>query len=1132
MYARTLRVASVGGRSHRSSIGQLTPASSWAAPSQLVADPPQSACFIGCLELRQNRQADCKTPAPGKERRKKKLPILRLASWNVRTMCPGISDDLCQIDDSRKTAIIDRELQKLNIDIAALQETRLPSNGSLREQNYTFFWQGKEPEEHRLHGVGFAVRNSLLSAVVPPSKGTARILSLRLSTSSGTVHILSVYAPTLCSTAETKDEFYEELETTIREIPATEHLFMLGDFNARVGADPDSWPRSIGHFGVGKLNENGQRLLELCSYHDLCITNTFFATKPQHRVSWRHPRSRHWHQLDLVITRRPSLNCVLTTRSFHSADCDTDHSLVGSKVRLQPKRIHHSKQKGRPRINTARTTMPDLCERFADSIEEALKDCPAGNAEERWTHIRNAIYNSAMDTFGKRERKNPDWFQEGIADLEPALDAKRTALLNYKREPSEKTLAALRKTRNDAQRIARRCANDYWLNLCQSIQLSADCGNIRAMYDGMKKAFGPSAIKITPLKSSSGDIITDRGKQMERWAEHYQELYSRENVVTDSAVESTDLLHEMEELDVPPSVDELRKAVNSLACGKAPGNDGIPPEVIRAGKNTALLQHLHELLLQCWEEGTVPQDMRDANIITLYKNKGDRSDCNNYRGISLLSIVGKAFARVVLNRLQLLAERVYPEAQCGFRADRSTVDMIFSLRQLQEKCREQRRPLFLAFIDLTKAFDLVSRKGLFTLLQRIGCPPKLLRMIVSFHEDMQGTVNYDGSSSDPFPIRSGVKQGCVLAPTLFGIFFSLLLSYAFKESEDGVYLHTRSDGNLFNLARLRAKTKVRKVLIREMLFADDAALAAHTEESLQRLISCFAHACREFGLTISLKKTNVMGQDVSSAPNISIGDYTLEVVEDFAYLGSTISHNLSLDTELNKRIGKAATAMARLTKRVWNNSSLTINTKMKVYQACVLSTLLYGSEAWTLYARQERRLNSFHLRNLRKILGITWQDRVPNKNVLEKAGVPSMFALLTQRRLRWLGHVSRMQDGRIPKDMLYGELATGSRPAGRPVLRYKDVCKRDLKAGGIDPARLETAAADRSKWRLAVKTGVQMSEKRREDQWEEKRERRRQRAASVPTEPGADFTCSNCNRACRSRIGLYSHSRRCSSTTD
>ena len=119
----------------------------------------------------------------------------------------------------------------------------------------------------------------------------------------------------------------------------------------------------------------------------------------------------------------------------------------------------------------------------------------------------------------------------------------------------------------------------------------------------------------------------------------------------------------------------------------------------------------------------MPQDMRNAKIITLYKNKGDRSDCNNYRGISLLSIIGKVFARVVLVRLQVLAERIYPESQCGFRSKRSTVDMIFSIRQLQEKCREQQMPLYIAFIDLTKAFDLVSRQGLFQLLKKIGFPP-------------------------------------------------------------------------------------------------------------------------------------------------------------------------------------------------------------------------------------------------------------------------------------------------------------------------------------------------------------------------------------------------------------------------
>ena len=112
------------------------------------------------------------------------------------------------------------------------------------------------------------------------------------------------------------------------------------------------------------------------------------------------------------------------------------------------------------------------------------------------------------------------------------------------------------------------------------------------------------------------------------------------------------------------------------------------------------------------------KELRDATIITLFKNKGERSDCNNYRGLSLLSVIDKVFAKVILMRLQKLAERVYPESQCGFRAGRSTIDMVFSLRQLQEKSREQQMPPYIAFIDLKKAFDLVSRDGLFQVLHQ------------------------------------------------------------------------------------------------------------------------------------------------------------------------------------------------------------------------------------------------------------------------------------------------------------------------------------------------------------------------------------------------------------------------------
>ncbi len=617
---------------------------------------------------------------------------------------------------------------------------------------------------------------------------------------------------------------------------------------------------------------------------------------------------------------------------------------------------------------------------------------------------------------------------------------------------------------------------------------------------------------------------------MQRWVEHYLELYATQNIVTDTAMDAVPDLPVMEELDIPPTLEELSKAIDCLTCGKSPGSDGIPPEALKNGK-PALLQPLHELLCLCWDQGYIPQDMRDANIVTVYKNKGDRSDCNNYRGISLLNIVGKAFARVILLRLQILASHIYPESQCGFRAGRSTADMIFSVRQLQEKCQKQQMPLYIAFIDLTKAFDLVSRSDLFRILQKIGCPPQLLAVVTSFHVNMRSTVCFNGATSESFLVSSGVKQGCVLTPTLFGIFFSMLLQYAFKDCHKGVYIHTRTGGKLFNIARLRAKTKVTEVLIREMLFADDAALTSHTVDGLQQLVSRFSYACKEFGLTISLEKTNIMAQEKGSPPTVAIDGYNLKVVENFTYLGSTISSSLSIDVEINGRIAKAVAVMVRLNQRVWSNNNLTVKTKLCVYKACVLSTLLYSSETWTTHVRHEKKLNSFHLRCLRRILCIQWQDKVPNTEVLECAGMRSMSAILSEKRLRWLGHVRRMGPGRIPRDLLYGELAEGSRLIGRPRLRYKDICKKDMKLSDINIDTWESRAEDRSAWHFVVRQGVQKAEETRIKNLATKRVKRKEKQLqpqlASSSSSSSSFICRKCSRDCHSSIGLYSHSRRC-----
>ena len=157
-------------------------------------------------------------------------------------------------------------------------------------------------------------------------------------------------------------------------------------------------------------DDNGQRLLEVCSHHGLCITNSFFQSKLRHKVSWRHPRSKHWHQLDLV-TKRSYLNSVLSCRSYHSADCNSDHSLVGSRVRLKPKKLHTSKQKCLPRINTLNADIPWMQTEFNEALQADLSNSYDKNldAQSKWNLLRNSIYSTAIGTYGKKVRRNADW---------------------------------------------------------------------------------------------------------------------------------------------------------------------------------------------------------------------------------------------------------------------------------------------------------------------------------------------------------------------------------------------------------------------------------------------------------------------------------------------------------------------------------------------------------------------------------------------------------------------------------------------------------------------------------------------------------------------------------------------------
>ena len=199
--------------------------------------------------------------------------------------------------DIRKTAVIDSELSKRQISIAALQETRLAGAGTIKESEYTFFWFGKAPEEPRIYGTGFAVLNCLILSILTPYAVSDGISVLKMKQTEATSCIINAYAPTLAASADDKDRFYCQLEDAIKLSSSSERTILLGDMNARVGADYISWLQCLGKFGVGKINENGQRLLEICSRNNMCITKTMFPGKTHRKMSWYHPHSKTWHQL-------------------------------------------------------------------------------------------------------------------------------------------------------------------------------------------------------------------------------------------------------------------------------------------------------------------------------------------------------------------------------------------------------------------------------------------------------------------------------------------------------------------------------------------------------------------------------------------------------------------------------------------------------------------------------------------------------------------------------------------------------------------------------------------------------------------------------------------------------------------
>ena len=291
------------------------------------------------------------------------------------------------------------------------------------------------------------------------------------------------------------------------------------------------------------------------------------------------------------------------------------------------------------------------------------------------------------------------------------------------------------------------------------------------------------------LSADSSTLLTDKDKILGRWTEHFNNVLNHPSSINEEAI----IAHVPQvvmnaSLADSPTVEEVRRAVKSVSTSKAPGSDTMPGELYILSRPNHICK-LTDLFKSAWTSKAVPQEIKDATIVHLYKRKGNWQCCDSHQGISLLSTAGKLFAHLLLNCcLAHLEHGLLPESQCGFQEGYGTVDMVFAVQQLQDKCQKQNQDLYSSFVDLTKPFDTVCHYGLWKIMSMFGCLPKLATLVCSLHDGMLAWVLNDGQSSDAFPVTNGVKHRCVLAPTLFSILFTATLLDAFSDNKDSTKL--------------------------------------------------------------------------------------------------------------------------------------------------------------------------------------------------------------------------------------------------------------------------------------------------------------------------------------------------------
>ena len=808
-------------------------------------------------------------------------------------------------------------------------------------------------------------------------------------------------------------------------------FLIAGDMNARTRNSPDyvEWDETHDMLPLpddyetdlieprysldvkAKINENGTKLLEMCKTLGLRMCNGRRG-KDKNVGNFTCHTKRGKSLVDYVLCSKQLVQHIsdfeVEDPNEFSVHCVISFSLCINTLPNcvnDPKTVETVKYSFKWNNNLKATFLENLqsgvCRQLLD---ESLSVLLVGDREVTRETIDVAVkkFSNALESAGAPLKKKcfvgpkselkvnyaskPVWSD---AEYEQKRVYFFECLNDYRSESNDESRATMVNARNQLKSCIRKCKLEYQKNETQEL-LNLKAKNAREYWTKLKGAKGLTVPNIS----------------VRQFATFFEGINNSDNPLFNPDADMLRAIADFEAGEVQAgfevlnndiTAEEIRKAIKQLKAAKSAGPDHLINEFYIHAVDV-ITPYLDTLFNNIFKSGLFPNVWSDGHVIPLHK-KGSKSDVQNYRGITLLSTLGKLFTRILNNRLTEWAEdnHVYIEAQAGFRKGFSTVDNLFVLHGLITKFLNHGKKLYCAFLDYKKAFDYVERNCLWIKLLNLGIHGHMLNIIKGMYGTVKSQVKLNNCLSESFECRLGVRQGECLSPFLFAMYVNDLEEHLRDNSNAGIDL----DHHYLKLFLL--------------FYADDAVLFAESREDLQSALDAVSVYCTNWKMIVNIEKTKVMvfrkAGRLSQRDRWYYNGQELEVVKSFKYLGLLLTSGGSFMETQRTLANQAMKAVFRVKQYMSKFVNVTPKVWLHLFDVFIAPILNYGAEVWGFHSAQN--IERVHTKYCKNILHVKWNT--VNALVYGELGRTEMRVIRLRLILNYWIRILEMSDRRLVK---------------------------------------------------------------------------------------------------------------------